>query len=209
MEWNPIELERQALASCSTCEGSGVRCVKRAKPLPCKCAFRSMFRACYARFRDCMHGGKFRSRVTFERTPSGRSNRGMWGRKEEEYMADFELVAKRTLDAADYRLFRVHFLLGADWRLCEKRLGIRRGNFFHGVYRIEAQLGEAFAALKPYAIYPPRDYFAFRMEGPVEPSKPIFVPARPMAEARQTRRRRRARAVIEIRRPRVPRRRTA
>jgi hypothetical protein len=31
------------------------------------------------------------------------------------------------------------------------------------VYRIEALLGEAFIKLEPYALYPPRNYFATRV----------------------------------------------
>ena len=39
------------------------------------------------------------------------------------------------------KIFRYHFLLGADWKLCARKLGIDRGNFFHAVYRIEQKLG--------------------------------------------------------------------
>ena len=112
-------------------------------------------------------------------------------------MADFELVAKRTLTLADYRLFRMHFLLGADWKLFQRQVGIRRGNFLQGVYRIEPKLGEAFASLEPYALYPPREYFAFRLAEAVKPTTPAFIPARPVAK------------VIPIRGPRAAQKRTA
>jgi hypothetical protein len=89
----------------------------------------------------------------------GGSSRLTWGRKDEEYIADFCLVSRRTLDDFEYKLFRYHFLLGADWRLCSRRLGIQRGNFFHAVYRIEQKLGRVFRELTPYALYPLDEYF--------------------------------------------------
>lgn len=167
MQWDKTELAYLALPTCSTCHGTGLRREEEGGRLPCRCALRAMFRACYARFRSCAESSKHRSRVSFDRTISGRSNRGAWGRKEEEYMADFELVSRRVLDDWHYRLFRYHFLLGADWRLCCRKLQVSRGNFFHGVYRIEAKLGEALATLRPYGLYPPRDYFVYRLPEPV------------------------------------------
>ncbi len=96
-------------------------------------------------------------------------NRGMWSRKEEEYMADFDLVARRHLDAVHYKIFRYYFLLGADWKLCARKMGIDRGRLYHAVYRIEEKLGRAFAELEPYPLYPPREYFALRHPVAVAP----------------------------------------
>jgi len=106
--------------------------------------------------------------VSFERNASGRDNRGTWSRKEEEYMADFDLVARRHLDKAHYRVFRYHFLLGASWKVCCERLRLDRGNFYHAIYRVERQLGKAYIETQPYALYPPRDYFVMRLNKPVE-----------------------------------------
>jgi hypothetical protein len=75
-------------------------------------------------------------------------------------MADFDKVARRTLTAAEYKLFRFHYLLGADYRLCGPRPGLDRGQFYRAAYRIEEQMGRAYAELKPFPLYPPRDYFA-------------------------------------------------
>lgn len=170
MKWTETDLASLALARCAICHGAGIRRYKKEEPVPCRCCYRAAFRACFARFKECVMRGKFRSRVSFDRHAGGRSNRGMWGRKEEEFMADFEIVARRNLDAMHYKLFRYHFLLGADWKLCTRRLGISRGNFFHAVYRIEEKLGYTFANLEPYALYPPRDYFTVRTQEPVKPS---------------------------------------
>jgi len=83
----------------------------------------------------------------------------MWSRKEEEFVADFHLVSRRTLSKSDWEIFRFHFLLGADWKLCCRRLNIDRGLFFHRIYAIQHQLGRTFRDLEPYAMYPVDEYF--------------------------------------------------
>ena len=90
---------------------------------------------------------------------AGRDRRMVWGRRDEEYIADFCLVSKRTLDEFQYKLFRYHFLLGADWKLCCRQLNIDRGTFFHEVYRIQQKLGRVFRELEPYALFPLDEYF--------------------------------------------------
>jgi len=84
-------------------------------------------------------------------------------------MADFDLVARRYLDAVHYKVFRHYFLLGGDWKLCARKLGIDRDRLYHAVYRVEEKLGKAFSELEPYPLYPPRDYFAVRRLEPVAP----------------------------------------
>ena len=98
------------------------------------------------------------SRVSLEANP-GRQRKSVWGLKNEEFMADFCLVSRRTLDEHEYRLFRYHFLLGADWKLCCRKLNIDRGTFFHDVYRIEQKLGRTFRELEPHALFPIDEYF--------------------------------------------------
>jgi len=67
--------------------------------------------------------------------------------------------ARRALTELEHQLFRFHFLLGADWKLCSRKLNLERGNFFHAVYRIEQKLGRVFRELQPYALFPLEDYF--------------------------------------------------
>jgi hypothetical protein len=98
------------------------------------------------------------SRVTLDGT-SPRSRRAVWGRKDEEYLADFVLVAKRALTRKEHQLFRYHYLLGADWRLCCRQLKMEKGLFFHAIYRIEQKLGRIFRELQPYPLYPLDEYF--------------------------------------------------
>ncbi len=74
-------------------------------------------------------------------------------------MADFCLVAKRTLEPGEYEIFNYHFMLGADWKLCCRKLNVDRGTFFHEVYRIQSKLGRTFRELEPYALFPIDEYF--------------------------------------------------
>ncbi len=153
---NTIGLAKQ---SCMACEGLGLRPLLRGKEAPCNCVFRAVFRACYSRFRECVAHGGHTGTVSLEFC-RGKDGRRAYARKREEYIADFCLVSRRVLSEADHRVFRFHFLLRADWRLCCRQLNMDRGLFFHAVYRIEQKLGRAFAELEPYALYPVDEYFA-------------------------------------------------
>lgn len=145
--------------ACSRCNGAGVRTVWKVKEAPCACVFRAVFRACLNRYRECVELGKYSSSVSLEFS-QGKDGGRTYGRKIEEYMADLCLVAKRVLEEDEHQVFRFHFLLGADWKLCCRRLNMERGNFYHLVYRVEEKLGRAFAELRPYPLYPLSDYFA-------------------------------------------------
>ncbi|MGA3024313.1 MAG: hypothetical protein ABSF98_06055 [Bryobacteraceae bacterium] len=98
------------------------------------------------------------SRISLEGNRGGQ-RKTIWSRKNEEFIADFCLVSRRALDDFEYRIFQYHFLLGADWKLCCRKLGTDRGKFFHEVYRIEQRLGRVFRELRPYALYPLDEYF--------------------------------------------------
>ncbi len=110
----------------------------------------------------------------------GKDRRQVWGRRDEEYIADFSLVAKRVLSEDEYRIFRFHFLLGADWRLCCRQLKMDRGTFFHEVYRIQRKLGRVFRELEPYALYPLDEYFGGSVRKELAPSslKVLRMPTR-------------------------------
>jgi hypothetical protein len=139
---------------------------------------RAIFRACHERFRDCSTREKYISKVSMDPT-AGKSRRGAWGRKDEEYIADFCLVSKRTLTELEYRIFRYHFVLGADWKLCCQKLRMDRGNFFHAVYRIEQKLGRVFRELEPYGLFPVDDYFHGPLKGVTSCLNQPVVPIRP------------------------------
>jgi len=108
----------------------------------------------------------------------GTDRRQVWGRRDEEYIADFCLTSQRFLEEDEYKLFRFHFILGADWKLCCRRLKMERGSFFHEVYRIEQKLGRVFRELEPYALFPLDEYFggSYRRELKADSIKVLRMP---------------------------------
>ncbi len=161
MEWNRSETLALANATCTLCHGDGLRrTIRKGDASPCNCVLRAIFRACYARFRDCVNREKQVSKVTWQFCESGRGG-GVrtWGRRNEEFAADFTLVTRRVLDEFEHKIFRFHYLLGADWRLCCRQMKIDRGTFFHAIYRIQQKLGRVYRELEPYALYPLDEYF--------------------------------------------------
>lgn len=164
MNWTRSETLALANQHCSLCYGLGMRPGRGLTEKPCHCVFRAIFRACYARFKQCHdHGGQICRAASLEfcHSRSGLTRKNIWSMKSEEFIADFELISRRVLgqDTLAHRLFRYHFLLGADWKLCCRRLNMERGEFFHEVYRIQQRLGRAFRECRPYALFPIDEYF--------------------------------------------------
>jgi len=158
MEWTRSETLALATPGCVRCHGIGILTSRHGGEHACKCVYRGIFRACYGRFIQCVQKEKHLSRASLEYSPRG-GRRITWGRKDEEFVADFYLVTRRALSPREWRIFSYHFLLGADWRLCTMRLQMDRGLFFHHVYRLEARLGRVFRELEPYGLYPLDEYF--------------------------------------------------
>lgn len=148
-----------AAHNCTRCHGVGSSIGKRGKAVTCTCVHRAVFRACYQRFRQCVEKEKALTKCTLD-LPTGNTRRYSWGRKDEEYIADFCLVSRRYLNPDEYKVFRFHYLLGADWKLCTRQLKVDKGEFFHMLYRIQQRLGRVFRELKPFALYPLDEYFA-------------------------------------------------
>jgi hypothetical protein len=125
----------------------------------------------------------------------GRDRRAVWGRKDEEYVADFCSVSRHNLSELEHKIFRFHFILGADWRLCCRQLKMDKGIFFHAVYRIQQKLGRAFREVRPYALFPLDEYFGpvvrkqlpqesttlLRMPLPAKKRHPLRPPLRKVA----------------------------
>jgi hypothetical protein len=158
MTWTSSETLALAEQGCVECMGLGLRILERGEP--CHCVLRAVFRACYQRFQQCSDRLTV-SRVTFGHNP-GRRFAGGWGRKNEEYLADFVIVARRALgeQSLGYKVFRFHFLLGADWRLCGAKLGLDKGEFFHELYRVESAVGRACFECAPHPLFPLGSYFS-------------------------------------------------
>jgi hypothetical protein len=159
-----------------------MRLVHNGREAPCNCVFRAVFRSCFNRFREFAANADHIGTVSLEFC-RGRDGRRSYARKREDYVADFCLVSRRVLDDYEHQLFRFHFLLGADWRLCCRQLHMERGTFFHSIYRIEQRLGRVFAELEPYALYPVSEYLGGMIRK--EPASSLLaVPLRPRPPAR-------------------------
>jgi hypothetical protein len=104
-----------ALASmrCHDCEGVGLCTNARGEELPCSCVFRAIFKACYREFRTRADSRKGPGIIRLEHA-SGPSGRSLYGHKNEEFIADFTLISKRTLNESEWRIFRFRYLLGAE-----------------------------------------------------------------------------------------------
>ena len=176
MQWNRSSAIGLALASCSQCGGEGMRVIRRGAERPCDCVFRAIFRACYNRFREYAAQGAQAGTVSLECT-HGPIGYRVYSRKREEYMADFCVVSRRALGDQDYELFRYVFLLGADWRLCLRKLNMDRGEFFHDIYRIEERLGRYYAEMEPYPLYPLDEYFGGSIRKESVRARTAAVPA--------------------------------
>jgi hypothetical protein len=158
-DWSRSETIALAKESCTHCHGYGLRrSSKGSIDMPCNCVLRTIFKMCYSRFRYCVQSEKRISQARLD-IVGGRDRRMVWGRREEEYVADFILVSRRVLTEYEHMIFRFHFLLGADWKLCCRRLKMDRGTFFHSIYRIQEKLGRTYRELQPYALFPLDEYF--------------------------------------------------
>ena len=168
MIWDRSETLGLAKQFCTRCKGEGQRSIRKGQPTPCNCVLRAIFRACYARFRHCVTKEKFMSKVSL--VPCrGKDRKMTFARLDEEYICDFCLVSRRTLTEFEYAVFRNHFLLGADWRLCCRQMKIDRGEFFHGVYLVEQSMGRAVAELQPFPLFPCDEYFGGMTRKPLKP----------------------------------------
>lgn len=153
---NTLALSRE---KCYECRGRGLKRMRGSEDVPCACVLRNIFRACYRKFRECAIKDRAMAQPMLEYS-RGRGPKLTWGRKSEEFAADFFLVSRRYLTPREYKLFRHHYLMEEPWRVCCARLGIDKVTFFREAYRIEAKLGRVYAELKPYALFPLQDYFS-------------------------------------------------
>lgn len=174
MEWTHSETIGLANVKCSKCKGTGlVRGSHRDGKSPCNCVWRQIFRACLRQFYSCEHESVTAiSKAKCVPSP-GSDSSSTWSRFGEDFQADFYLIARRTLSPDEVQVFRLHFLLGGDWRQCCERLKIDRDTFFHAVYRIEAKLGRAYREVRPYSLYPTDEYFG----GIMRRAKVLVMPA--------------------------------
>lgn len=184
-KWNRSETIALAKESCAQCHGIGLRGGngRNGSEAPCNCVLRKIFRLCYARFRYCNEKEKHISQARLA-IVAGKDRRQVWGRADEEFIADFCLISRRFLDESQYTIFKFHFLLGADWKLCCRRLHMNRGSFFHEVYRIQQKLGRIFRELEPYSLFPLDEYFGGSFKKELRPEA-LQILRMPMPEKRR------------------------
>jgi hypothetical protein len=149
-----------AADDCHYCLGAGERKGHGGSRL-CECVWRRVFRACLGRYRACREEQGSARDISLELCGG---HGPCFGRKRDEYLADFELVARRHLDERDFQVFEWFFLLSAGWRAGAGAMKMDRGNFFHAVYAIEARLGRVFLELEPHGLFPPEYFSGWRLD---------------------------------------------
>lgn len=166
----PGNLSPLALANacCGRCAGVGELQIGNGHRI-CPCVYRRVFRACSAKCQELRQ-----RRGEYARSLAAERSGGRWDRRSSsvgfnaaEYLADFELVARRTLrdQPLECAVFWYSCLHRLPWRLCvqliSRNLGqpLSRGSFFHVLYYIEERLGQAFLELQPYSVLP-SEYFS-------------------------------------------------
>lgn len=156
--WDRGECLAMAHPKCRCCFGLG----RAVRQTPCPCVCRAIFRACRKKFEDVLAYASFRSGgVKMCAVDSGVGKPGrVYGRRNEEFSADFVLIARRTLTPQDYLLFRLHVLAGLGATQAFAQMKVDRAHGFHTLYRIEALLGRAFRECRPYALFPIEEYFS-------------------------------------------------
>lgn len=77
--------------------------------------------------------------------------------RNEEFAADFYLIARRTLSLIEFAVFERRILLSRP-----DTLGLTREELRTTKERIAAKLGAKFIDLKPFPLFPVRDYFENR-----------------------------------------------
>jgi hypothetical protein len=136
----------------------------------CSCVHHRVFNSVMGKFRYLAAGHHLNPPVPIDLFLSGgRGKSGHSRMANQEFLADVHLVAKRTLDEADFKLFKYRYLLGADVKLCAARLGLEHQATVQRLEAIEVKLGEAFRTCAPYSLYPVSGYFGERIPGGARP----------------------------------------
>lgn len=185
-KWGRSTCLALAQQSCTSCHGSGQRISRIFRRTgPCNCVLRAIFRLCFERYQKLSGEERYLSQVKYvrigdtsgyvhhARNGEGRQTGGhargtVKGRPNEEFLADFHLVARRTLSEQEQQLLRLHIFGGMEWYRCAAKVGVGRGKFFHMLYRVEQKLGRVFRELEPYALFPLDEYFhgPSKLQGP-------------------------------------------
>lgn len=161
MLWTTETAGALARYNCDLCGGTGVRpSPPECAIVPCACACRRVFQACYRRFRQCAEADGSARRVSFAESRRGVDRHLIWFRRNEDYCADFQAAGRRSLSPELYRLFRFYHLLGGAADLVARRLGVSRAEFYRLLGEVEIAVGREVALMEPHSLYPPRVYLS-------------------------------------------------
>lgn len=161
MRWTTETAGELARYDCHLCAGTGVQSAAAGcSVIPCACACRRVFQACYRRFRECAAADGSARRVRFLESPRGVDRHLMWIRRNEDYCADFQSAGRRSLDPELYRIFRYYHLLGGAAALVARRLALSERQLTRLLAEIESTVGRELALMEPYSLYPPRFYMS-------------------------------------------------
>lgn len=157
--WDHARVFSLAVQQCTKCRGGGLLIGRKMRMEPCGCVTRKAFNICLGKYHSIQACQDRLRGATPVISPGGRDRRFTWSRKSEEFLADFYLLAKRTLNPQEWGIFNLFMLQGQNWRFCTRELNIDRRGFFHRVYQIQDKLGRVFMETKPYALFPIDQYF--------------------------------------------------
>lgn len=147
-----------AAEDCTLCRGFG-QIRNQVRTNTCSCVHRAVFRECTERYQSI----QFEPRMSKVRYDFARGNqRVLFSRPNEEYCADFLLLARRVLPETEHMLFRLRYLANAPWQVVAEKLGYNAGRYWHEMYRMQARFGQALRDVRPFPLYPVQEYFGSR-----------------------------------------------
>ena len=166
--------------TCKHCQGHGFT---RFNPI-CHCVYVTIFFICYRRFRRAAAADAYQRKITFDFVSGGNQAKHItWSRLNEDYIADFTSLARRTLPAHLSLIFRLRFLLNAAPELIQTRATISRRTYYSHLNEIQRTMGHAILNQSPYSLFPPSTYFGTTETDP-EPERVHAQPARHSAAVR-------------------------
>lgn len=138
---------------CTSCQGGGVIAVsiQTRASMPCNCVYRAVFRIVHRSYISQTDRGAL---PRLEMTSAG----AIYSIPSVEFRADFEITARRVLDAFHHKLFRIYCLQGGDLAPSIVAMQCTRGHFLHSWYRVQEQVGNELLTMTP-SLFPVPQYF--------------------------------------------------
>ncbi len=140
-----------AQSTCTLCAGLGRKRGLGKAERVCECVYRRVFRACFREYREirqqALESEAHLARYSVQKT--GGCALG-WHRPASNFVCDFELTGRRVLEGFDRQTFE-RYVIG--------QLGEGKVSCHRSLDRVRIRAGQAFAELKPYGLWPVRDYY--------------------------------------------------